>query len=206
MAAAMQRFRVEVAEVDATRSRASALAESPAVRGVAARASAGDGLSAEEVAALLLSRHVATDELVAIARARRSEGAPRLETFSPLYLTNECDAECLMCGMRRTNTGLVRETADEATAEAQLDILHRRGLRAVALLTGEYHHGPYRRTMIARTADALRAALARGFAHVLVNIGALDAAEYETLLAGVPRRADGRVVPRVTMCTFQETY
>src|SRR5207245_1466268 len=42
--------------------------------------------------------------------------------------------------------------------------------------------------------------------HVAVNIGARDAAEYETLLAGVPRRADGRVVPRVTMCTFQETY
>src|SRR5439155_900580 len=82
----------------------------------------------------------------------------------------------------------------------------RRGLRAVALLTGEYHHGPYRRTMIARTAEALRAALARGFTHVLVNIGALDAPEYETLLAGVSRRRDGRVVPRVTMCTFQETY
>src|SRR5439155_1576305 len=107
---------------------------------------------------------------------------------------------------RRTNDDLVRETADAAAAEAQLDILHRRGLRAVALLTGEYHHGPYRRTMIARTAAALRAALARGFTHVLVNIGALDAPEYETLLAGVPRRPDGRVVPRVTMCTFQETY
>src|SRR5438046_2133700 len=60
--------------------------------------------------------------------------------------------------------------------------------------------------MIARTAEALRAALVRGFTHVLVNIGALDAPEYETLLAGVPRRSDGRVVPRVTMCTFQETY
>src|SRR5207249_1517195 len=81
-----------------------------------------------------------------------------------------------------------------------------RGLRAGALLTGEYHHGPYRRTMIARTAEALGAALARGFTHVLVNIGALDAPEYEVLLAGVPRRPDGRVVPRVTMCTFQETY
>src|SRR5207249_4189847 len=54
--------------------------------------------------------------------------------------------------------------------------------------------------------EALLAALARGFTHVLVNIGALEAPEYETLLAGVPRRPDGRVVPRVTMCTFQETY
>src|SRR5207245_2774760 len=95
-----------------------------------------------------------TEALLAIAAARRPAGRPHLETFSPLYLTNECDAECLMCGMRRTNDELVRETAEAATAEAQLDILHRRGLRAVALLTGEYHHGPYRRTMIARTAAA----------------------------------------------------
>jgi hypothetical protein len=60
--------------------------------------------------------------------------------------------------------------------------------------------------MIARTAGALRAALARGFVHVLINIGALDPPEYGTLLADIPRGADGRVVPQVTMCTFQETY
>jgi 2-iminoacetate synthase ThiH len=111
-----------------------------------------------------------------------------------------------MCGMRRTNDALARETAEGTTVEAQLDILHRRGLRAIAVLTGEYHHGPRRRTMIVRANETLRAALARGFTHVLINIGALDAPEYETLLAGVPRRADGRVAPQVTMCTFQETY
>src|SRR5882724_8956446 len=202
----MQRFRVEAGAVAAARARAAALGASASAAELATRAGAGATLVDEELAALLLSPHVSTDALLAIAAARRPAGSPHLETFSPLYLTNECDAECLMCGMRRTNDDLVRETADAAAAEAQLDILHRRGLRAVALLTGEYHHGPYRRTMIARTAAALRAALARGFTHVLVNIGALDAPEYETLLAGVPRRPDGRVVPRVTMCTFQETY
>jgi 2-iminoacetate synthase len=41
---------------------------------------------------------------------------------------------------------------------------------------------------------------------VLINIGSLDPAEYDVLLADVPRAADGRVAPRVTMCTFQETY
>ena len=202
----MERFRVEAGAVAAARARAAALGASASAPGLAARASAGEALADEELGALLLSPHVSTEALLAIAAARRPAGSLRLETFSPLYLTNECDAECLMCGMRRTNDDLVRETADAAAAEAQLDILHRRGLRAVALLTGEYHHGPYRRTMIARTAAALRAALARGFTHVLVNIGALDAPEYETLLASVPRRADGRVAPRVTMCTFQETY
>src|SRR5689334_11976593 len=115
MAGPMERFRLEVGAVREARQRAAAIAESSAVREVAARARAGDGLAAEELAALLLSPAIATDDLVAIARARRPAGAPRIETFSPLYLTNECDAECLMCGMRRTNADLVRETADTVT-------------------------------------------------------------------------------------------
>ena len=48
--------------------------------------------------------------------------------------------------------------------------------------------------------------LARGFTHVLVNIGALERAEYDVLLDGIPRAGDGTLVPQVTMCTFQETY
>jgi hypothetical protein len=111
-----------------------------------------------------------------------------------------------MCGMRSANAALARETADEGTVEAQLDILHARGVRGVAVLTGEYHHGRLRQAMIRRAARALDAALARGFTHVLINIGALEDDEYGTLLAGVPRSPDGQVVPRVTMCTFQETY
>jgi 2-iminoacetate synthase len=206
MAAAMQGFRLEAAAVEAARARAVSCGASATSRDLAARAEAREPLTDVELAALFLSPRVDTDELLAIARRRRPPGGPRLETFSPLYLTNECDAECLMCGMRRTNDELVRETAPPATADAQLDILVRRGIRGVALLTGEYHHGAQRRAMIARAAEALRAALARGFVHVLVNIGALDAPEYEVLLAEVPRDADGRLRPHVTMCTFQETY
>ncbi len=201
----MGRFRLDAGGVGAARERAAALGTSAGVE-LARRARDGATLGDEELVALLLAPDVATDDLLALARARRPAGGPRVETFSPLYLTNECDAECFMCGMRRTNDDLVRETADEATAEAQLDILRRRGIRAVALLTGEYHHGPVRDRMIGRAAEALGAALERGFVHVLINIGALEQREYDALLAHVPRRADGRVVPQVTMCTFQETY
>jgi 2-iminoacetate synthase len=201
----MGRFRLDAGQVGAALERATALGAS-AGPAIARRARAGELLDDEELVALLLAPGVPTDELLAVAQAARPAGGPRIETFSPLYLTNECDAECLMCGMRQTNDELVRETADAPTAERQLDILRRRGIRAVALLTGEYHHGALRERMIARAAEALAAALDRGFVHVLINIGALDAPEYETLLAGVPRRAGGRVLPQVTMCTFQETY
>lgn len=189
----------------AARARASAAGARADVTLLLERAVAGEPLDDEALAALFLSSRVPTDALVEVAVARRP-GAPRLETFAPLYLTNECDAACRMCGMRGDNVALARETADADTVARQLAILHRRGMRGVAILTGEYRHGARRREMIARAADALRAALACGFEHVLINIGALEIDEYATLLAGVPRDGAGRVVPQVTMCTFQETY
>jgi 2-iminoacetate synthase len=204
--AVMGMFRLELDAVDAARSRAAARATAREGTALAAAARAGARLDDEALAVLFLARDAPTELLLSLGRPQRDAGGLRFETFSPLYLTNECDAECRMCGMRRTNDALVRETADAGTVEEQLDILHARGLRAIAILTGEYRHGERRQVMIGRAAAALRAALARGFRHVLINIGALDAPEYPVLLDGVGRTADGRVVPRVTMCTFQETY
>jgi 2-iminoacetate synthase len=170
-----------------------------------ARVADGAPCDDETLVALVLADAVPTQTLLDLVRARRP-ARPHVETFSPLYLTNECDAECRMCGMRGDNAALVRETADAATVGEQLRLLYARGLRGVAVLTGEYRHGARRDAMLARAADAVRAALAVGFEHVLVNIGALDADEYPRLLDGVPRGADGRVAPQLTMCTFQETY
>src|SRR5207237_206902 len=89
------------------RARAAALGASPSAAELATRAGAGATLIDEELAALLLSPHVSTEALLAIAAARRPAGRPHLETFSPLYLTNECHAECLMCGMSRRRDGRV---------------------------------------------------------------------------------------------------
>jgi 2-iminoacetate synthase len=200
----MDRFGLDVAAMERQRADAAALGDSPGVLALLERTGDGRSLEATEMAALMLSPRIATDALVGLARAARDRR--RIETFSPFYLTNECDAECRMCGMRRTNEELERETADAMTAERQLAILYRRGIRGVALLTGEYRHGPYRRAMIERTASTLRAALGHGFTHVLINIGALEGEEYDVLLADVPRAPDGTIVPQVTMCTFQETY
>src|SRR5947199_10823999 len=111
MRSAMEPFRLAAKEVAAARARAALLAESAATQLLQRPA-----LADEEAAALLLAPDVSTEDLLAIARARRSDRT-HLETFSPLYLTNDCDAECLMCGMRRTNDDLVRETADDATAD-----------------------------------------------------------------------------------------
>jgi 2-iminoacetate synthase len=202
----MAGFRIDPAALRAARSRARTRGASRDASELARHLGAGRSLDDESLVALFLSRRVSTAELQRIALERRPGGAPRLETFSPLYLSNECDAECAMCGMRRSNDRLRRRTADAATAKAQLDILHRRGLRGVALLGGEYRLGPRRAAMLAGTRAALRAALANGFEHVLINVGSLEAEEYEQLLDEVDRGANGRVIPQITMCTFQETY
>jgi 3-methyl-2-indolic acid synthase len=197
-------FRLEPTVVAETRARARYRGLSPEVHKLIDGVRQGAILDAESLAALFLSPLVDTDVLLELAHARRA--GTRIETFSPLYLTNECDAECAMCGMRRFNQKLIRETADDETLSAQLDILHRRGLRGVAILTGEYHDGLRRRQMIARATRALNGALDRGFEHVLINIGSIERDEYQQLLSGVPRDAHGNVIPRLTMCTFQETY
>ena len=198
-------FSIDPGELSATRERAAVRASSGEAADLARDFRAGIALDDESLAALLLAPAVDSEDLLASARAR-SAPVPRIETFSPLYISNECDAECLMCGMRRLNTEIRRDTADEATIDDQLDILHRRGLRGVALLTGEYRYGARRKEMHARTAKALRRSLACGFEHVLINIGSLEPHEYPGLLDGLPRQDDGRVAPHVTMCTFQESY
>lgn len=174
---------------------------------LARRLGDGERLGGEDLATLFLSDEIDTEGLLALASERRAlRGAPRVETFSPLYLSNECDGECLMCGMRRFNGDLQRETADPATNSSQLSILHRRGMRGVALLTGEYRPGERRDDMMTRTRSALASALGQGFSHVLINIGSLDTGDYATLFADVPRLGDGSFDPHITMCTFQETY
>ena len=170
---------------------------------LAADLSAGKPLDDDDLATLLLSDDVPTDDLLEIARSAQAPGAPKLETFSPLYISNECDGECLMCGMRRVNSELQRITASESATDEQLDILYRRGLRGVALLTGEYRRGPMRDEMLKRTTAAARSALERDFAHVLINIGSLEVEEYDVFFGGIPPLSDAALL---TMCTFQETY
>ncbi|HYD48888.1 MAG TPA: hypothetical protein VEB21_11100 [Terriglobales bacterium] len=148
---------------------------------------------------------IPTDVFYQAAAARRQQLRVMHETFSPLYMTNTCDAECRMCGMRRSNAALIRETARLDDVIDQLRTLARRGMHAVALLTGEYRQ-PQRQWAMGYVNQAARAALELSFRHVLINVGSIDEDEFPVLLEGVERREDGSVVAKLTMSTFQETY
>ena len=187
--------------VAAGRRRSRRRAEAPALLG---RARQGYPLSAEDAAALWFA-DVDLESVYTAALAARGHRPRPLETFSPLYLTNTCDAECRMCGMRWDNGSLTRETAEPERLEQQLRTLQRRGMNAVALLTGEYR-AERRAWAIGLVSRALRATQALGFGHVLINIGSLDTDELDQLLDGLPRCSDGSLAPKLTMCTFQETY
>jgi 2-iminoacetate synthase len=100
---------------------------------------------------------------------------------------------------------LTRETAPVDEVDNQLHTLMRRGMKAVALLTGEYRaaNRPWAMEYVNR---ALRTTQDLKFNHVLINVGSIDEWEFDTLLAGVERRDDGSLIPKVSMSTFQETY
>jgi len=198
-------FKLDAAAVDACLERARERSDASALDAALARARTGSGLDPDEMAMLWSATRLSSDDIYEVARAARRARPVRLETFSPLYMTNTCDAECRMCGMRRDNEALVRETADLDTVEHQLHTLRRRGMRAVALLTGEYRQAK-RGWALELVNQALRRTQALGFRHVLINVGSIDAEEFATLLDGVPRAADGAIAPKLTMCTFQETY
>jgi 2-iminoacetate synthase len=199
----MRAFSIDTEVLGARKDRAQARARKREGPRLGSDLGAGKLLDDEDLATLLLSNDVPTGALLEVARELQAPGAPKLQTFSPLYISNECDAECLMCGMRRVNTQLHRVTASKAAIDEQLDILHRRGLRGVALLTGEYRYGSLRGEMLERTTTAARSARERGFSHVLINIGSLEIEEYQEFFSGLPPSRDTSLL---TMCTFQETY
>jgi len=173
--------------------------------GALERARTGCGLPPEDMAALWYAPNLETEALYELALRARAINPTQLETFAPLYLTNTCDGECRMCGMRRDNPALERDTAEPQRIDQQLGILQQRGMRAVALVTGEYRAAK-RRWAMRYVNEALHRALQMGFEHVLLNIGGIDDAEFPLLLDGVARDGEGNVQPPITLCTFQETY
>jgi 2-iminoacetate synthase len=169
------------------------------------RARQGRGLDPLDLAVLWHAPGLDTEVLYDLASALRLDRPAPLETFAPLYMTNTCDAECRMCGMRRDNEALQRETVGIEEVEGQLRTLCRRGMHGVSLLTGEYR-GERRAWAIDLVNRGLRAATAMRFTHVLINAGSFDEAELALVLDGIERNDDGTVAPKLTMCTFQETY
>lgn len=156
------------------------------------------------VRALSLYRNtsISTDDLFqaaanAVAEARGTERS----TFVPIFTTNYCDSECLMCGMRNGNAKLIRKFSGRRKIEEQLRILYEvDNVRAVGFLTGEYREKYTRLANAFLIGWALNRAFEMGFKLAYFNIGSLLPDEVEVLSEWLEPDAPA------TMCVFQETY
>jgi 3-methyl-2-indolic acid synthase len=122
-------------------------------------------------------------------------------TFVPIFTTNYCDSECLMCGMRKGNSKLLRKFSGRRVIEEQLKILYEVDrVRAVGFLTGEYEGEYVRMANAFLIGWAIRRALDMGFQLIYFNIGSLVPEEIQVLREWIEPNEP------VTMCVFQETY
>ena len=194
----MQEFQIDT---DQLRRHCSAKSQTPA----ASLLGDSNHLAIDDLAELWHS-DLSTDHFYQLACDSHRERSGHLETFAPLYLTNTCDAECLMCGMRGRNDKLERITATADQAIKQLQILNDRGMFAVALLTGEYRSDK-RMWAMDLVNQVLHACFDLHFNHVLINIGSMNGEEFDRLLNGLPRTTSGQLAgPKISVSTFQETY
>lgn len=104
------------------------------------RSKEGHGLSLLETAALL---NVDDDKQItkifqAAKDLKEKIYGKRVVLFAPLYLTNKCVNNCLYCGFRVDNKGLVRKTLtiDEIVGEAK--VLEKQGQKRLLLVAGEH--------------------------------------------------------------------
>lgn len=105
-----------------------------------------------EVERALLSEHLTPDDFAALlspaaipyledlaVKARhetRKKFGNAVQLFTPLYLSNHCDNECIYCGFNRRNK-IRRGILTLHEAEAELAAIAATGLKDILLLTGE---------------------------------------------------------------------
>lgn len=117
--------------------------------------------------------------------------------FSPLYISNYCDAYCKMCTLRKTNNKVVRQELSIDEIKAELMILMQNGIKGVSFLTGEYYDPLNRERMINKVVDSCKLAHDLGFEDIIINIGSLtymESSKFQNL--GFP----------ITLAMFMETY
>lgn len=157
---------------------------------------------AAQALALFTCDAIPTEALRARGQFRVDQTQTEKETFVPIFVTNHCHADCAMCGMRRSNDGLVRKFSGRRTIEEQLRILAEvDGVQGVGFLTGEYQDKYTRYVNAFYIGWAIHTALRFGFSKVFFNIGSMTTDEIAVLSEWLDEGDE-----RVTMCVFQETY
>lgn len=113
-----------------------------------------------------------------------------INLYTPLYLSNYCNNECVYCGFRKSNK-IPRLKLDLAAVEEELRVISETGVKHILLLTGESHS----KTPLSYLLDAVKISK-KYFSSVSIEIYPLDEESYGKLTeAGV----DGLTI-------YQEVY
>jgi 3-methyl-2-indolic acid synthase len=157
---------------------------------------------AKQAFAMFSQREIPTNAIMTKSAKRVELYKIEKETFVPIFLTNYCDSQCKMCGMRKSNKDLIRKFSNRKHIIEQLSILKDVDqVYGVGFLTGEYQDKYTRLTNAFYTGWAINQALEMGFQQVYFNIGSLTPDEIEVLSSWLPEGHE-----RITMCVFQESY
>jgi len=105
-----------------------------------AKAKECNGLAPAETAVLLQceDKNLVEQILQAAKYVKEQIYGKRLVLFAPLYVTNECVNNCLYCGFRKDNTGLVRKTLSLPELAEEVTILENMGHKRILMVFGEH--------------------------------------------------------------------
>ena len=107
---------------------------------VIAKARECKGLDLDELAVLLQTED--PDVVAAVCEAalyvKNTIYGRRIVFFAPLYVSNVCANNCLYCGFRRDNKGLVRRVLTQDETRREVEILLGEGHKRILLVAGEH--------------------------------------------------------------------
>ncbi|MBU0630621.1 MAG: [FeFe] hydrogenase H-cluster radical SAM maturase HydG [Candidatus Margulisbacteria bacterium] len=110
------------------------------VREILAKAGEGKGLTPQETAPLLQcdDKDLVGQIFQTASRVKEQIYGKRMVLFAPLYVTNECVNNCLYCGFRKDNTGLIRKTLSLPELAEEVTILENTGHKRILMVFGEH--------------------------------------------------------------------
>jgi 2-iminoacetate synthase len=98
------------------------------------------GLDPDELAILLQAQDAEVVSAIyeAALYIKNTIYGRRMVFFAPLYVSNVCANNCLYCGFRRDNEGLVRRVLSMDELRREVEILLREGHKRILLVAGEH--------------------------------------------------------------------
>lgn len=129
--------------IDPGRIEATALCARPPSRGhldeILAKAISLAGLRPEEALALFSTDSAEQRSIIfdAARRVKEKIYGKRIVLFAPLYLSNDCENDCLYCGFRRSNNAISRRTLDMQSIEDETRSLLKLGHKRLLIVSSE---------------------------------------------------------------------